>query len=428
MTTGSHYISITPVLIWPIPKPRTFERQALLPGLWLEHINGDLGRIAHNRSQDPTITEMRDTIIADLPAYVRGLVERIKKSNVEIPLSIGSDDGGWHVEHPLEMHVEDEDIRKLVMISCILAGAETFIVDRPVLAELRDRAGIVTPEFDRWDRYRHVWQKPYNPAVKSMLADSEPGQFSELDLSQVRHYCEILEPYFRPVKWHEGRLAIALGAFLSYALGPGDSYGYLALMTVFEALLSTTKFEISHQICERLAFMLESNEAGRYSTYRRMKQLYDTRSQLVHGSVENKRGPISYDRLRVWRRYARLLGPDPAADVKDELRFHLEAKIDDLIAQGLTPEAAHQEAERQFGDVRALQQIGICIGEKMERRKRLEDYWSDSLQDVRYAMRTLGRDPGFAIISIVILSVGHRSQYCRLQRGQHAAPAAVAVP
>jgi len=81
-----------------------------------------------------------------------------------------------------------------------------------------------------------------------------------------------------------------------------------------------------------------------------------------------------------WRRYARLFGPDPAADVKDELRFHLEAKIDDLVSQGWPPEAARQEAERQLGNLRALQQIGASIGEKMERRKRLQDYWSDSLQ------------------------------------------------
>ena len=59
-----------------------------------------------------------------------------------------------------------------------------------------------------------------------------------------------------------------------------------------------------------------------------------------------------------WRRYARFFGPDPAADVKDELRFHLEAKSDDLIAQGWSPEAARKEAERQFGDVRAVQQVG----------------------------------------------------------------------
>ncbi len=105
------------------------------------------------------------------------------------------------------------------------------------------------------------------------------------------------------------------------------------------------------------------------------------------------------------RRYARLAGPDPAADIRDELRFHLEAKMDDLLARGLSPEAARQEAERQFGDLRALQQIGESIGEKMKRRKRLKDYGTDSLQDLRYALRTVKRDPGFATVSIVILAL-----------------------
>jgi putative ABC transport system permease protein len=106
-----------------------------------------------------------------------------------------------------------------------------------------------------------------------------------------------------------------------------------------------------------------------------------------------------------WRRHSRLAGPDPAADVKDELRFHLEAKIDDLVARGWRPEAARQEAERQFGDLRAVQQIGEGIGAEMERHKRLRDYWGDSLQDLRYTFRTLGRDPGFAVVSILILAL-----------------------
>jgi len=100
-----------------------------------------------------------------------------------------------------------------------------------------------------------------------------------------------------------------------------------------------------------------------------------------------------------------MFGPDPAAAVKDELSFHLQAKIDDLVTQGWSPEAARHEAERQFGDLRAVQQIGVRIGEKMERRKRLQDYWTDSLQDVRYTFRTLRRDPGFAAISILILAL-----------------------
>ncbi|HTS35385.1 MAG TPA: ABC transporter permease [Candidatus Solibacter sp.] len=97
--------------------------------------------------------------------------------------------------------------------------------------------------------------------------------------------------------------------------------------------------------------------------------------------------------------------PDHAAEVKDELRFHLDAKTDDLIRQGWTPEAARQEAERQFGDVNSLQQIGQHLGEKTERRKRLRDYGNDLLHDVRYTFRTLRRDPGFAAISILILAL-----------------------
>jgi predicted permease len=107
----------------------------------------------------------------------------------------------------------------------------------------------------------------------------------------------------------------------------------------------------------------------------------------------------------LWRRYDRLLGSDPTADVRDELRFHLEAHIDDLIAQGLSPEAARSLAESQLGDVRALEKISIAIGAKMYRRKRLADHWRDSLQDARYAVRTLARDPGFAIVSILILAL-----------------------
>jgi predicted permease len=106
-----------------------------------------------------------------------------------------------------------------------------------------------------------------------------------------------------------------------------------------------------------------------------------------------------------WRRYARFFGPDPAADVKDELKFHIDAKTDELIRQGLSPGAARQEAEHQFGDLRNLQRVGQQIGQKTERRRRLADYWSDLLHDVRYTFRTLRRDPGFAAVSLLILAV-----------------------
>ena len=106
-----------------------------------------------------------------------------------------------------------------------------------------------------------------------------------------------------------------------------------------------------------------------------------------------------------WRRYARFFGPDPAADVKEEIGFHLAAKTEELIRQGWTSDAARKEAERQFGDLREVQRIGQQIGKKADRRKRFQDYWSDLIHDIRYTFRTLHRDPGFAVVSIVILAV-----------------------
>ncbi len=53
----------------------------------------------------------------------------------------------------------------------------------------------------------------------------------------------------------------------------------------FEALFSTSKEAIAHQIAERAAILVETDSAVRLAFYRDLKKVYDIRSTVVHGDV-----------------------------------------------------------------------------------------------------------------------------------------------
>ena len=109
---------------------------------------------------------------------------------------------------------------------------------------------------------------------------------------------------------------------------------------------------------------------------------------------------------RIWLRYFRFFGPDVQADVNDELQFHIDSKIAELMEQGWTAERAAAEARRQFGDLVSVRQTCELLAKDQERRMKKAEYLSAAFQDIRFGALQLKHGLGTAAFALIALGVG----------------------
>ena len=94
------------------------------------------------------------------------------------------------------------------------------------------------------------------------------------------------------------------------------------------------------------------------------------------------------------------------ADVDEELAFHFEEVIAELENAGASPEEAREEALRRFGDFagtrRELSRLTWTRREREGTTMSVEG-WT---QDIRYAMRSLMKSRGYALVVVATLALG----------------------
>jgi putative ABC transport system permease protein len=95
-----------------------------------------------------------------------------------------------------------------------------------------------------------------------------------------------------------------------------------------------------------------------------------------------------------------------AAEIDDELRFHLEGRVEELVALGMTREAATAEARRRLGDVEGHRRAMRAIDEEIARMRKRRQLGDVIGRELTHSVRALLRAPSFTAMTIVTLALG----------------------
>jgi putative ABC transport system permease protein len=109
-----------------------------------------------------------------------------------------------------------------------------------------------------------------------------------------------------------------------------------------------------------------------------------------------------HDRRRFW--YLRRAPHTIREDVADEIQLHVEMRVEELRARGMSEQDARREALRRFGSIERTLRYCQQQDERRENAVQRTLMLQDVVQDIRVSLRSLLRDPLLA--SIILATVG----------------------
>ena len=93
-------------------------------------------------------------------------------------------------------------------------------------------------------------------------------------------------------------------------------------------------------------------------------------------------------------------------DIDEEMRFHLDTRIEALVREGRSRADAERLALAEFGDVSAARRQLATIDRNRDRRVEWRESLASVAQDVKLGLRSLRRRPGFTLATLLTLALG----------------------